>query len=360
MRHLRLFLIGFAYANSAAFAQDADPEIPAQDFTGQTAYKVLGVTAGDRVTLDIDGKLVGVSLLGVDAPEKRRPYSREATSFLKTLLKDKAVFMEAGTFFGPKVPGRRAVYLFRAPDGLFVNLEVLRQGYGRAHRGHHKFSALFERHENEARKSDKGVWGPAGLGADVVPKKNAALWGQIVLATRVVYVIDFSGSITGAVGDLKRELKRSIGDLKPPQSFNVIIFYSTGTSRSHRFRTESYANGLRTANKTSKAAFFKWIDRKSPMGQTEPLPALRRALKQNAEAILFLSDGLFDDSVVTEVTRLNRTGRTKIYCFLFDEVALTETGNLPPRDTPGTPRLRKMAEQNGNTRLKIVTGYDLK
>ena len=207
-----------------------------------------------------------------------------------------------------------------------------------------------------------GEAGSGGFGTGVSGRRGigvASMWGTKILANRLVYVIDFSGSIIVSVGDLKRALKRSIGDLKPSQSFNVIIFYSTGTSRSHRFRTESYADSLQTANKNSKAAFFKWIDRKSPMGQTEPLPALRRALKQNAEAILFFSDGLFDDSVVTEVTRLNRAGRTKIYCFLFDEVALTETGNLPPRDTPGTPRLRKMVEQNGNTRLKIVTGNDL-
>ena len=207
-----------------------------------------------------------------------------------------------------------------------------------------------------------GEAGSGGFGGWVSGRRRigvASMWGTKILANRLVYVVDYSGSITVAVGDLKRALKRSIGDLKPSQSFNVIIFYSTVTGSAERYRTESYADGLQTANKNSKAAFFKWIDKKEPIGSTEPLPALRRSLKQNAEAILFFSDGYFDESVVTEVTRLNRGGRTKIYCFVFDEILLSHTGDLPPRETDGARRLRRICEQNGNTRLKIVTGNDL-
>jgi hypothetical protein len=64
--------------------------------------------------------------------------------------------------------------------------------------------------------------------------------------------------------------------------------------------------------------------------------------------------------VVTEVADLNRATRAKIYCFVFDEILLSHTGDLPPRETDGARRLRRICEDNGNTPLKIVTGNDLR
>ena len=58
--------------------------------------------------------------------------------------------------------GRLLAYLYRAPDGLFVNLEVVRQGYGHAYtRFPFKHMELFRNYENQARTAGKGLWGDA-------------------------------------------------------------------------------------------------------------------------------------------------------------------------------------------------------
>ena len=193
----------------------------------------------------------------------------------------------------------------------------------------------------------------SGLGGRGGRLGQAGIWNVRVQANKIVYVVDFSGSIIVAVDDLRRELKRSIGRLSPAQSFNVIVFYS----EDERFKTESFAAQLQSATEQTRTAFFQWIDRKAPRGQTRPLSAVRRALALQPEAIFFFSDGLFEDSVVEEVTRANRSVQAKILCLVFDELLLQYSGPLP-RETEGARRLRRIAEQN-HGKAKIVTGSDL-
>lgn len=185
---------------------------------------------------------------------------------------------------------------------------------------------------------------------------RAGIWDLRVHATRVAYVIDFSGSIIVAVDDLKHELKRSIGRLAAPQEFNVIVFYSQTSGAAERVLTESFQPQLVPATDTYRRGFFDWIDRRAPEGTTEPLPALKRALALQPDAVFFFSDGYFDDDVVTEVTRIN-AGQSRIYCLVFDELLLQDASDLP-RDTEGSRRLRRIAEANDG-RTKIVTARDL-
>jgi len=183
---------------------------------------------------------------------------------------------------------------------------------------------------------------------------QAGVWNLNVRANRLVYVVDFSGSICTVEQELKRELKRSIGRLVPAQSFNVIIFYGEFEG----VRTESFKPKLEPADEPTRREFFAWIDRKKPAGATEPLPAMKRALSLRPDAIFFLSDGNFDDEVVAEIERANRLARVRIYCLLFDEDVLADSGGMPARETEWSRRLRRIAQASGGT-LKIVTGKDL-
>ncbi len=196
-----------------------------------------------------------------------------------------------------------------------------------------------------------GLGGGARLG-------QAGVWSLNIRANKIVYVVDFSGSIIVAVDDLKRELKRSIGRLRPTQSFNVIIFYSSGGGTDERIRTESFRARLEPADEATRRAFFEWIDRQAPMGVTQPLQAIKRALALGPEAIFFFSDGYFDDEIVTEIERANRATQTRIYCLVFDEIQLADTSGLPRRETEGARRLKRVAEANRG-QVKIVTGKDL-
>ena len=86
-------------------------------------------------------------------------YGPEASRFLTNLLKGKKVYVESKLDEKTDKYGRALLYLYRAPDGLFVNLEIVRLGYGRAYtRFPFKYKKLFRRCEREARKAGRGMW----------------------------------------------------------------------------------------------------------------------------------------------------------------------------------------------------------
>lgn len=198
----------------------------------------------------------------------------------------------------------------------------------------------------------------SGLGSGGSRIGQAGVWDLSIRANRVAYVIDFSGSILFSAAELKRELKRSIGRLRATQSFDVILFFSTGAGVDERFRTESFRPKLEPATEANRKAFFEWIDRHAPQGETRPLEAMKRALELAPEAVFFFSDGYFEDSVVTEINLANRRANARIYCLVFDEAYLDDTSGLPPQPKEGALRLKRIAEANGG-KLKIVTGRDL-
>jgi hypothetical protein len=200
-----------------------------------------------------------------------------------------------------------------------------------------------------------GGFGSGGAGRGGA--RLADIWSVRVRADRVVYVVDFSGSIIVAVDYLKRELKRSVGRLVPGQMFNVIIFYSEGTGGQERFKSESFAAQFQPATETARRAFFSWLDEQAPRGGTEPLQSMKRALSFGPDVVFLFSDGYFDDSVVDAVTAANEDVRARIICLVFDEILLQDMSSLP-RETAGARRMRQIAEGN-NGELKIVTGRDL-
>ncbi|MHC4181702.1 MAG: thermonuclease family protein [Planctomycetota bacterium] len=55
-------------------------------------------------------------------------------------------------------------YLYRAPDNLLINLELVRQGLGLASEGYnHKFEEAFAAYQQQAQANRKGIWAlPSG------------------------------------------------------------------------------------------------------------------------------------------------------------------------------------------------------
>lgn len=196
----------------------------------------------------------------------------------------------------------------------------------------------------------------SGLGSGV-GLGQVGLWDVRAGGNKIVYVVDFSGSITPVVDDLRRELKRSIGQLQSSQTFEVVLFLSTNGSR---YATESFGAKLTTADIENKRKFFEWIGRQRPYGATNPMPALLRALTLKPEVIYLISDGGFDDpapKVLENIRNANRIAKAKINCLVFDELLF---GYKPGSDklTEGARVLQQIAEQNGG-RCKIVTDTDL-
>ena len=89
----------------------------------------------------VDGDTVLVSgrryvrLIGVDAPETvdpRRPvgcFGKESSGFLKSLLPEGTAVRLVGDVEQEDQYGRTLAYIYRLSDGLFVNAELIRQGF---------------------------------------------------------------------------------------------------------------------------------------------------------------------------------------------------------------------------------------
>lgn len=144
-----------------------DLTYPSEDFSDDTEYRVLSVVDGDTIKIEYKGRSETVRLIGIDTPETVNPswpleiYAKEASAFTKNLLVGETVYLRFDIETRGKYD-RLLAYIFRAPDGLFVNLEIVRQGYGNAYLKYpFKYKELFRRYESRARESKKGLWGAA-------------------------------------------------------------------------------------------------------------------------------------------------------------------------------------------------------
>ena len=127
-----------------------------------------GVVAVRRILdpiLALGGEETTVRLIGVDTPETKHPdkpvqrYGPEAALFLTNLLKGERAFLEYESGSRTGKYGRTIAYLYRAPDGLFVNAEIVRQGYGRVYKAApFKHRKPFDHHERRAKQIGKGLW----------------------------------------------------------------------------------------------------------------------------------------------------------------------------------------------------------
>ena len=127
-------------------------------------YQVMRIIDGDTVEIEYEGARTSVQLIGVNAPETVHPgkpverYGREATAFLQKLVLNRFVYFE---FDGSKKDqyDRLLAYVRRDSDDLFVNVEIIRQGYGKTDdRYPFKYMKLFEYHGFQARTARIGIW----------------------------------------------------------------------------------------------------------------------------------------------------------------------------------------------------------
>jgi len=150
-------------------APQTAPQYPKEISRTELAYKVSRVIDGDTVDIIVNNQVLRIRLIGVDTPETvdpRKPvqfYGKEASNFLTNLLKGEEVYLEYEDNAKPEYDkyNRLLAYLYRAPDGLFVNLEIVRQGYGHAYTKYpFKYMELFRAYEKRARENGKGLWAP--------------------------------------------------------------------------------------------------------------------------------------------------------------------------------------------------------
>ena len=163
---------------------------PTEFFIGDTAYPVTRIIDGDTVEIRYDSKLTSVALIGVDTPETVHPqkpvepYGKEATTFISNLLLGESVYLRFDSNRTDRY-GRLLAYLYRAPDGLFVNLEIVRQGYGKVYTVFpFKHKALFQHYGGHAQQARRGLWSAGNSSSQPAQQIKEAPRTQTVYITR--------------------------------------------------------------------------------------------------------------------------------------------------------------------------------
>ena len=163
-------VLGLGACSRARLALPPPPTGPvAQGLPDGVDVAVERIVDGD--TIVVSGG-IHVRLIGVDTPETvdpRRPvacFGKEASGFISSLLPRGTAVRLVGDVEQEDRYGRVLAYVYRRDDGLFVNAELVRQGYANvltvppnlAH------TDEFEAAARDARVASLGLWSacPAG------------------------------------------------------------------------------------------------------------------------------------------------------------------------------------------------------
>ena len=127
--------------------------------------KVKKVIDGDTFLLENGEK---VRLIGVDTPELHHPtkpvqyFAEEARNFTGKLVEGKKVRLEFDWQERDKY-GRLLAYVYLLEGNLFLNAEIIKQGYGFAYTKYpFKYLEEFKEYEREARSKAVGLWKGGG------------------------------------------------------------------------------------------------------------------------------------------------------------------------------------------------------
>jgi micrococcal nuclease len=130
-------------------------------------FEIVGVTDGDTVKVNVDGKIEAVRLIGIDTPETldpRKPvqcFGKEASDKAKEILNNKKVVLEKDDTQGDRDQyGRLLRYVF-LEDGTSFNKKMIEDGYAHEYTFQskpYKYQTEFKTAEKNARESKRGLW----------------------------------------------------------------------------------------------------------------------------------------------------------------------------------------------------------
>ncbi len=177
-----------------------------------------------------------------------------------------------------------------------------------------------------------GLGGSGGSGA--------SFFGVEAQGNRFAYLVDVSGSMQEALPDgregtriaaLKAELARSTSGLLENSQFVVISFSSDSSSISGK--TEWLE-----ASPSGKKRIVPFIQQLNPAGGTNPKPGFEMIfnLKPRPDAIYFMTDGEFDESMVMEVAELNFRTKIPIHCICLGSDAGADNMRAIAKASRGT------------------------
>jgi micrococcal nuclease len=125
---------------------------------GWVRARVLHVTDGDSIVVEMDGEAREVRYIGIDCPEGTELLGPEAARENAALVAGKVVALERDVSETDRY-GRLLRYVW--VGDLLVNAELVRLGLARAraYPPDVRYQDLLARLEREAREAGRGVWG---------------------------------------------------------------------------------------------------------------------------------------------------------------------------------------------------------
>ncbi len=157
-RHIRLLLIPLILIGCTQQGNSTADSI--------NSATVIEVIDGDTVDLSIAGRRQRVRLIGIDTPETKHPnkpvecFGIAATKFTESLLpRGTAVNIERDTE-ARDAYDRLLVYMYRDSDNMFINLELVLQGYARVLTIEPNLTYLdrFVAASRDAYSNNRGLW----------------------------------------------------------------------------------------------------------------------------------------------------------------------------------------------------------
>ncbi len=128
------------------------------------------VVDGDTLDVVIDGKKERVRLIGIDTPETKKKdtpiecFGPEASDHLRELLPVGTAVRLERDVVGRDDYGRLLAYAYRSSDGLFVNMEIVANGFAQPLTipPNVNFSEQFVAAARTAERSNAGLWASCG------------------------------------------------------------------------------------------------------------------------------------------------------------------------------------------------------
>ncbi len=153
-----------------------------------------------------------------------------------------------------------------------------------------------------------GVPGGGGTGP------RSTFYGTGGNATRIVYIIDTSGSMLDNLDYIKQELTRSVNRLVPLQFVGVVAF----SERGEMITGSSLVRATPDAKKDISAKIAKLIPKGKNNDELDPfVDAFKKAAALKPQLIYFITDGWFDPRLSQTIDILNKDKSISINCLVL-------------------------------------------